>query len=187
MPAGYGNTRIVGNRCYTLVSIPVSVLHGFDDDRNGLMSPSELGAHGKEIEAQLDARVLFFDDTARGKTIYQSLLVEHTDSATTNMSSITLMRISEFKQPIKKLRVRLDLFPAQPAADSLIVFNAIRDKNTETRRFSAMRTENEFFAAGQFAPWILAGLLAVGALLVVKLRVLSKPQTSSVELGALEL
>ena len=165
MPAGYGNTRIVGNRCYTLVSVPVSVLHGFDDDRNGLLSPTELGVHGKDIEVQLDARVLIFDDTVRGKTIYQSLLVEHTDSATTNMSSITLMRISEFKAPVKKLRVRLDLFPAQPAADSLIVFNAIRDKNTQTRRYLAMHTEYEFFRGVVMAPWIFSALAGTALLL----------------------
>src|SRR5439155_1106840 len=116
-------------------------------------------------EQQLDRRVRFFDDTVPGKTIYQTLLVEHGDSATTNMSSITLMRISEWTRPVKRLRVRLDLFPATPGADSTLTFNAIHEKHTEVQRFSASHQEFVFFRGEGLGPWIF-GTLALLALAI---------------------
>jgi len=169
MPAGQGNTKVVGRRCNSLISIPVSVITGFDDDHNGLMSPEELGRHHGEIEGQLEQRVRFFDDTAQGKTIYQALLVEHTDSAATNMSSFTLMRITEFARPVRQLRVRLDLFPALSGADSVLTFQAMRDNHTETRRFTAGKVEYTFFRFGDIGPWIFGALALAGALLLVHL------------------
>ena len=39
MPEGQGSSKVVGNRAYSLISVPVGVLTGFDDDGNGASGP----------------------------------------------------------------------------------------------------------------------------------------------------
>jgi hypothetical protein len=157
MPPGQGSTRIVGNRAHTLVSIPVSVLRGFDDNSDGLLGRDELGRHGRALEEQCRELVRISSHGRPGTILYLTLLVEHSDSADAPMSAITLMRIDEWKEPIERVSVRANLFRA--AGDSLLmraIYSVpeetppnmppkVRDVRTEQAILGARRTEHEFF------------------------------------------
>ena len=52
-----GTLNIVGYGAYMVLSLPVSALTGFDDNRDGLLSVGELRAHAASIESQIQRGV----------------------------------------------------------------------------------------------------------------------------------
>jgi hypothetical protein len=157
MPAGQGSTRIVGNRAHTLIAIPVSAFKGFDDNRDGLLGRDELARHGRELEEQCRSLVRISSRGRDGTILYLTLLVEHSDSPDAPMSTITLMRIDEWKDAVERLSVRANLFRAK--GDSLLmraIYSVpeetppnsppkVRDVRTEQAVLAARRREHEFF------------------------------------------
>jgi hydrogenase/urease accessory protein HupE len=144
MPAGQGSTRVVGNRAYTLVAIPVSVLEGFDDDRDGLLSVDELKRHGSALEEQVKRRLRIIGNGNPGRIIYQTLVVEHNDGpASAGMTAVTLVRITEWDGPVKTLSVHADLFSA--GAKNQLSFRALSADRTEVAILTSTRTGHEFF------------------------------------------
>jgi hydrogenase/urease accessory protein HupE len=164
MPAWQGSTHLVGNRAYTLLSIPVAALEGVDDNHDGRLAGAELGRHYAEIDRQLSDRVRLTSNGELGKTLYQSLVIEHsTETADTGMTSITLMRISEWKDTLTAITVMADVIPK--GAPDQIMFRAIlgdssrHNERIEVADFAASRTSHEFFRG----PWRTLGeFLGVG-------------------------
>ena len=145
MPEGNGSTRIVGNKAYTLISVPVGVLYGFDDDRNGAISVAEARAHADRIHEQIEKRVQLFDGDVAGRTIYKDLQVPHFDSASSVQSNAVIqIRVSEWAAPVTSLRLRADIFTR---SDRELVFRAILGDSTETATLSRARREAGFFGA----------------------------------------
>src|SRR4051812_18632130 len=124
MPAWQGSTHVVGNRAYTLLSVPIGALTGFDDDHDGRISREELGAHNPELIRQLDRLVTLRSVGVVGRTLFESLAMEHaSEVADTGMTSVTLMRISEWDSTVTGVSVTADVFP--PGSKEQIMFRAI--------------------------------------------------------------
>lgn len=146
MPEGMGSTRLVGDKAYTLVSVPVGVLHGFDDDGNGAISVLEARVHADAIHEQIEQRVQLFDEaSAAGRTVYKDLQVPHFDSSSAVQSNAVIqIRVSQWTTPPKSLRLRADIFTRK---DRELQFRAIMGDSTETATLSRSRREAGFFGA----------------------------------------
>lgn len=157
MPEGQGSTRLVGNRAHTLVAIPVRAFKGFDDDGDGLLSRAELARHGRALEEQSRRLVRLTVDGRAGSVIYLTLLVEHADSSSAPMRSVTVMRIDEWAAPVERVTVRAELFgtrggeltfraiqsvqePAEPGQPA-----KVRDLRAEEVVLAGRRKQHEFF------------------------------------------
>ena len=162
MPEGQGSTRIVGNKAYTLISVPVGVLRGYDDDRNGAISVAEARVHAEDIQSQIDKRVQLFSDDVPGRTIYRDLQVPHYDSSSAIQSSAVIqIRVSEWDRPPTSIRLRADIFTRK---DKELYFRAIIGDSTESATLSSGRSDVGFFGA-RAAPPSPDALLRPGLLL----------------------
>lgn len=169
MPEGQGSSKVVGNRAYSLISVPVAVLSGFDDDGNGAISDPEARTHFKEIQAQIDRRVQLFDGrNVPGVTVYQDLQVPHVDSSSAVQSnSVIQIRVSQWDVAPTALRVRADIFTRQQPE---LLFRAIIGDSTETATLTARRPQYAFFMGpGANAEGPSAGRLGVAVAVSVVL------------------
>lgn len=145
MPEGNGSTRLVDNKAYTLISVPVGVLTGFDDDRNGLISDAEARAHYADIQSQIEKLVWLSDGYTRGKTLWSDLQVPHFDSATTVTSNAVIhIRVSGWDKPVTSLLLHADVFTRR---DKEMAFRTIRGDSTERAILTARNREAGFFGA----------------------------------------
>jgi hypothetical protein len=145
MPEGNGSTRLVGDKAYTLISVPVGVLTGFDDDRNGLISDAEARTHYVSLQEQIERLVWLSDGSVRGKTLYADLQVPHFDSATTITSNAVIhIRVSGWDTPPTSLVLHADIFTKK---DKELAFRTIKGDSTERAILTARRREAGFFGA----------------------------------------
>jgi hypothetical protein len=165
MPEGNGSTRLVGNKAYSLVSVPVAVLSGFDDDGNGLISTAEALKHGASLHRQLEKKVRLTDGRVAGRTLYQDLQVPHFDSVSSITSrSIILIRVSGWDSIPKRLRLEADVFTKELTE---LRFRAIIGDSTETAVLTRANPEHTFFGPQSGSPiaeiaipgGVLAGLI----------------------------
>lgn len=165
MPEGHGSTRLVGNKAYSLVSVPVAVLSGFDDDGNGLISTVEAVKHGASLHRQLEKKVRLTDGAIVGKTLYQDLQVPHFDSVSSITSrSLILIRVSGWDSIPKQVRLEADIFTKEL---SELQFRAILGDSTETAILTKSKSGHTFFGPQPASPVadllkptaVLAGLL----------------------------
>jgi hypothetical protein len=173
MPEGNGSTRVVANRAYSLIAVPVSVLRGFDDDRNGRLSIAELTRHRRALQTQLEQRIRFFDGAFPGKPIYHDILIPHADSAPkVEATSVTVMRIDEWPVPVRTLRLQVDVF-ARSGVASTLAFRAIMGDSTEVAVLKRGAREHGFFGAAlSESPARVAAMPAFAAAAVLALGVL---------------
>lgn len=167
MPEGNGSTRLVDNKAYTLISVPVGVLTGFDDDRNGLISDAEARAHRESIQAQIEKLVWLSDGSTRGRTLWSDLQVPHFDSATTVTSNAVIhIRVSGWDKPVTSLVLHADVFTRR---DRELAFRTIRGDSTERAVLTAKKPEAGFFGAEVDAPRpaLLGPALGLAALLML--------------------
>ena len=179
MPEGNGSTRLVGNKAYSLVSVPVAVLTGFDDDGNGLMSTKEAVRHGASLHRQLEKKVRISDGTVVGRTLYQDLQVPHFDSASAIASrSVILIRVSGWDSIPKQLRLEADVFTKEL---SELSFRAIIGDSTETAVLTRGNSAHTFFGpqpAPPLATLIVPGAVLAGLLALYGLVALSRRRSS---------
>ena len=166
MPEGNGSTRLHDNKAYTLISIPVAVLRGFDDDGNGLISVDEGRRHHASLEEQIEKLVWLSDGKVRGKTLYADLQVPHFDSSSMVTSNAVIhIRVSGWDQPVSALLLHADVFTSR---DKELAFRAIRGDSTERVVLTARRPEAGFFGAqvaGPSQPSLLGPALGIALLL----------------------
>jgi hypothetical protein len=144
MPDGQGSTRLVANKAYTLISVPVAVLTGFDDDRNGAISVAEAATHRESLQKQIEQRVKLVDaNGVAGRTIYSDLQVPHYDSSSAVQSGAVIhIRVSEWDAPPRTLELRADVFTWK---DRELYFRTIMGDSTEAFTLTASRTRHLFF------------------------------------------
>jgi hypothetical protein len=151
MPAGQGSSRIDKNHAYTMIALPVSVVHGFDDDHDGRMSDAEARAHADDIGAQLKRLVHLSDADVPETIVLQNFTLEQPgDTLLTTFATLTLVRISEWKDPVGSLRIAADVFPG--AAKDSILFRAVRGDSTETAYLKSGSDAHAFFVAHASSP-----------------------------------
>jgi hypothetical protein len=143
MPEGHGSSNLVGNKAYSLISVPVAVLSGFDDDGNGLISTAEALKHGPSLHRQLEKKIRLTDGHVAGKTLYQDLQVPHFDSVSSITSrSVILIRVSGWDSIPRLLRLEADVFTKEL---SELQFRAISGDSTETAILTKSKRAHTFF------------------------------------------
>lgn len=143
MPEGQGSAHLVGNRAYILLSVSAKALAVFDDDHDGLLSKTELGLHGDAINAVVKQRVRFFSGTVAGRVAWQTISVEHADDPNAPVPAITIVRVDEWDQPLRSIRVVTDLAPSAP--NGRIEFRSILGEKTQVDTLSSARRALSFF------------------------------------------
>jgi hypothetical protein len=61
MPAQQGTLNVLGDAVFEVVTVPVSALHGADDDGDGRLSTAEVAAHEGALQKELGARFRLYD------------------------------------------------------------------------------------------------------------------------------
>ncbi|NEX60880.1 HupE/UreJ family protein [Noviherbaspirillum galbum] len=145
MPAGHGGLRVDEAEVMSVVSIPVAVLSGWDDDGNGLLSLAELNTHRSALDRQLAQRFRLFDGDAPERIIFQDLLFSDVrNEALTGTDHLILMRRSQWNEKIHQLRVQADLF-AKAGPERELMLSAARAGTTEMTILRADRPGHRFF------------------------------------------
>lgn len=128
MPAHQGTINVVDGGAFAVVSIPVSSLHGFDDDGDGVMSLPELTRHDAELRAEIDRRFAIFDDQTPAQTERVDLVLSPQHDATPDRASeVVALKHATFAAPPTDLRVTCDLFGLAPDERQLTI-TATRNK-----------------------------------------------------------
>jgi hypothetical protein len=111
MAAQQGTLNLVGDGAFMVLSVPVSALHGVDDNADGLLDAHELKAHWRDIEAQVAQGVGLRDEA--GARPLQGLMLnlspgdDASDSAATQL--VVLGRFA-LGAPPGELHLRVGLF-----------------------------------------------------------------------------
>ena len=163
VPHGTGTLRLNGDRVFSVLSFPVSLLAEGDDDRDGRLSREELQRNRSAISAQLRDQLRVESGREQGEVMFEDLLLPHAEEGSTDIPPSThvgLMRSTRFSHAVTAPRLVARLFEgpeenAQFQATFLDERGEVLDRATLSRAVPAWR-----FRAG---PLEVAGLHARGA------------------------
>ncbi len=130
MVAQHGTLNFVGDGAYVVMSLPVSAFTGVDDDGDGHLSPHELRAHTRDIEAQAVRGLQLLG--ANGPLPLQGLMLSLSpdDHAVAGAKAHELVVLGRFAlspadtTAASRLRLRLTLFgkrAAQPQQQKITI------------------------------------------------------------------
>lgn len=105
-------TLNVGDRAiFAVVSVPVSALHGFDDDGDGRLSARELDAHREALAQDIAQRFQLSDGDQRTDLVRLDLLLSPEHDAVQDRADhvLALEHLAVSARP-STLRLRTDLF-----------------------------------------------------------------------------
>jgi hypothetical protein len=172
MPAQQGTLNVLGDAVFEVVTVPVSALHGADDDGDGRLSTAEVAAHEAALQKELGARFRLYDappsappsdatkasvaDDRAGTLELVVVRAEHdervepaelstTDTGPGARHVLVLMKTRFAAEP-RALRLVTDLFG--PGDDERqLTIRATRGKETEVAILRAGDDALAFFAA----------------------------------------
>jgi hypothetical protein len=161
MPAHQGTINVLGDSVFSVLMIPVSALHGADDDNDGCLSTLEVAAHSAELQAEIGARFQLYGITATqsspsssGKHDFVSVGAEHNDaespaevsrvSSTTGSKSVLVFIKSRFVSQPDSVRVKTDLFGTSPGEDQFTI-RGTYGKQAESVTLRGPAAEHAFF------------------------------------------
>jgi hypothetical protein len=162
MPAKQGTLNVVDSSVYGVVSIPVSALHGFDDDGDGMLEGRELELHEDALRAEVGRRFVVSDGDTPGAVQRIDLVLSPEHDATPDRAGevIALVHV-RFPAAPEDLRLRCDLFGAKDPEGPLAI-KATRhvgqEKEVENATLTAASPERRFFR-----PVVAASALPLGA------------------------
>ncbi len=146
MPPGHGTLRVEGDTVFSLVSVPVSALRGFDDDGDRLLSVAELDRHRADIVRELARKLALHDGLRPGQTVFEDLLISHSDDGTTKPTEhLVVMRRTQWPSPVTALGVHVELFDDAAPSEQRLNLTALQGQLSERIELSAQRTEHRFF------------------------------------------
>jgi hypothetical protein len=147
MPAGQGTLNVVGDAVFAVVSVPVSALHGFDDDGDGLLSMAEMERHQDALRAEIDARFALSDGDVAGRTVTLDVVLspQH-DSAADRADQLVALKHVRFAAHPTDLRLTCDLSGTRPE-DRQITITATQNRgpDAEVAVFAPGAPEHRFF------------------------------------------
>lgn len=161
MPAGQGAVRLVGDSAYAVVSIPVAVLTGFDDNGDGLIDPTEINAHRAEIDAQVSRRLSLSDGGQAGKLIFADLLLSHVGEGQAKSSdTVVAVRRYQWINAIESLQLEANLFDTPVTAEGRLVMQVLKGEKTDAAILSRSRTGYRFFGSAlhTFGSFVATGM-----------------------------
>jgi len=180
MPARQGTLNVVGDAVFGAVSIPVSALHGFDDDGDGLLEIRELERHYDALSAEVDRRLVVSDGDGPSTTVRVDLILSPQHEASPDRAEqVVALKHATFAGAPADLRLSCDLFGARTLEQEL-TFTATRHlasgAQVETTVLSPSSSTHRFFAPS-YAMRAGYGVapLAVVALLFAGLRRRQRP------------
>ena len=160
MPPGQGAVRLVGDSAYAVISVPVAVLDGVDDNRDGLLERAELDAHRAAVGAQLSQRLRLFDGDREGALLFEDLLLAHAgEPKAKGESDLVVVRRYAWPSAVSALRVDARLFDKSATAGATLAMKAIAGERSESALLSARRSGHAFFAGPwrAFGTWVASG------------------------------
>jgi hypothetical protein len=151
MPAQRGTLNVVGDAVYAVVSVPVSALHGWDDDGDGLLEVGELERHYEALRAEIDARFVVSDGDVPASTVRVDLVLspQH-EAAPDRADQIVALKHATFTDPPSNLRLTCDLFGALASERELTITATLHPASgteKETATLTPSSPEHRFFAS----------------------------------------
>jgi hydrogenase/urease accessory protein HupE len=150
MSAGQGAVRLVGDSAYSVISVPVAALSGFDDNHDGLIDLPELNAHRAELSRQVAQLLVFKDGDVAGKLLFDDLLLSHDDNNQIHPADhLIAMQRYQWAAPVTAFSITCHLFEPDATASAQLLVRAISGARSEVALLSRQRSEVQFFAG----PW----------------------------------
>jgi hypothetical protein len=111
MAPQHGTLRVLDGDVFAVLSVPVSALHGFDDDGDGALSLEELERHQDTLRGEIDRRVAITDGDVHARTVRVDLVLapDH-EAAQDRAGQVVALEHVAFDAPPRTLGVRTDLF-----------------------------------------------------------------------------
>jgi hypothetical protein len=153
MPEQQGTLNQVGDAVFAVLSVPVSALHGFDDDGDGLLSAEELERHRAALRDEIDRRFIISSDGAPAQTVRVDLFLSIAHGARTDRAvNVLMLKHARLAAPPSllsgELGLRSDLFGVRPDQRALTITatrEGLRGKESETFKLTPPEPEHRFF------------------------------------------
>jgi hypothetical protein len=151
MPDRQGTLNVVDNSVFAVLAVPVSALHGFDDDGDGALGAAELQAHKDALRAEVDRRLALHDGATLAETVRVDLVLSPQHGASESKADVVVaLKHATFRAPPTDLRLACDLFAA--TGDRALTFTATRhpvgaEAQTEAAFLTPLSPEHRFFRA----------------------------------------
>jgi len=128
LPPQNATLHAVGDKVYTVVSVPVSALSAVDDDGDGRLSAAELRRHQSDISRQFMQRFQLSMAKESGRALTSWVLSPQTGGgATQPMTYVVVLEVVQFSTSVDDLALRTDLFGTGDGEDRLSI-RATRDQ-----------------------------------------------------------
>jgi hydrogenase/urease accessory protein HupE len=148
-PAGFGVVRLVGDSAYATISVPVAALAGFDDNRDGMASPSEIERHRGLLSLQLSALLEFRSKGEAGKLLFEDLVVSHPgETGNAGEKHIIVMRRYQWTQAVDALQASARIFHADATRDDTLALRVNKGEASELALLKRGRDTHDYFAGG---------------------------------------
>jgi hypothetical protein len=156
MAANRATLNVVGESVFAVVSVPVSALHGFDDDGDGLLSMPELERHQDALKTEIDRRFVVSDGDDTGTTVRIDLVLspQH-DGAQDRSSQVVALEHTRFSSAPRDLGLLCDLFGARDGERSLELTatrHTGKGAESEPATLTPEARAHRFFAPATAAP-----------------------------------
>ncbi len=157
---GHATVHVVNDAAFVVLAVPVSALHGADDDGDGELSLAELDHHHAALEAEIDRRFAVADaDGSRPAATARVDLVlspEHQGAQDRSTTIVALKHVTFAAAP-RAVDVRTDLFGARPGERELSVSaregdHRQRDGEAEAATLTPASPAHRFAFAAPIAP-----------------------------------
>jgi len=169
MAAEQGTINVVGDSAFVVLSVPVSALHGFDDDQDGLLSMSELKAHQADLRAEIDRRLVVTDGEVVASTVVLDLaLSPQHESVQDRADQLVTLKHASWGHVPTDLHLACDLFGSQ-ASERALTITATRNRedgkpgDTEVAVLTPSAPSRALFRS-RFAPSAPRVAVVLGAL-----------------------
>jgi hydrogenase/urease accessory protein HupE len=151
MVAQQGTINLVGDGAFMVLSVPVSALDDWDDNRDTLLSASELNAHRQAIADQIHRRLQLHDDAGprplQGMMMSLSPGDEAPDSPASQLVIMGRFQLDSPDRHDRALRLQTDLFGATESERSLGI-TVSRGPETGLIILTPQRSQKALFASG---------------------------------------
>lgn len=179
MPAQQGTLNVIDNAVFEVVAVPVSALHGVDEDGDGRLSEQEVSRHQAELQQQVGSRFRLYEDDTRNwlgfpassgdhpaKEGVQELVhlrAEHderSESSQAGAKQILALLKTSFPTPPRSLRLVTDLFGTAAGEGQLTIRATRGGEPAEVAVLRPLAKEHSFFRspAKLFADFVALGI-----------------------------
>jgi len=149
LPPQNATIHAVGDKVYTVVSVPVSALSAVDDDGDGQLSVAELRRHQADISQQFMRRFQLSMPKETGRPLTSWVLSPQTGGGTIlPMSYVVVLAVLQFSQSVDDLTLRTDLFGTGASEGKLSIRatrNQVHGGDTELAVLDPLMPTHVFF------------------------------------------